>query len=232
MIVTDGSPSARPTTGRTRSPSMPPGTSGRRWSTRAASFGCGLGVVETIDLGAPESRPSRMTVTAARRPLVHVEQRGALARVDLAGDVIVHELPDPTCGPVGITARPDGLWFVEILAGRAGHLDRGRTSPSSTCPTARASRTRSSPPTTAACSASGAAARWSGSIRDGRATLHDLLEPDDHPARTGGAPRRGVGRPRQRRPRRPLALSIVSGLRHRPHEPVDGDLGVTVECLG
>lgn len=49
----------------------------------------------------------------------------ALGRVDAAGEITLHPLPDPGCGPVGIAADGDALWFAEIGAGRVGRLVPG-----------------------------------------------------------------------------------------------------------
>lgn len=49
----------------------------------------------------------------------------ALGRIDAAGEITLHPLPDPECGPVGIAADRDALWFAEIGAGRVGRLVPG-----------------------------------------------------------------------------------------------------------
>jgi virginiamycin B lyase len=49
----------------------------------------------------------------------------SLGRVDTAGEITLHPLPDPGCGPVGITADADALWFAEIGTGRVGRLVPG-----------------------------------------------------------------------------------------------------------
>ena len=53
-----------------------------------------------------------------------LNRRAALGRID-AGEIALHELPDPECGPVGIASDGRAIWFAEIGAGRVGRLVPG-----------------------------------------------------------------------------------------------------------
>jgi virginiamycin B lyase len=54
-----------------------------------------------------------------------LNRAAALGRVDATGEITLHPLPDPACGPVGIAADGEALWFAEIGAGRVGRLVPG-----------------------------------------------------------------------------------------------------------
>jgi virginiamycin B lyase len=54
-----------------------------------------------------------------------LNRAGAIGRIDTAGTISVHPLPDPACGPVGITSDGSALWFTEIGAGRVGRMEPG-----------------------------------------------------------------------------------------------------------
>jgi virginiamycin B lyase len=54
-----------------------------------------------------------------------LNRRAALGRVDTAGEITLHPLPDPESGPVGIASDGRALWFAEIGAGRVGRLVPG-----------------------------------------------------------------------------------------------------------
>jgi virginiamycin B lyase len=54
-----------------------------------------------------------------------LNRNAALGRVDSAGAITLHPLPDPGCGPVGIAGDGSALWFAEIGAGRVGRLVPG-----------------------------------------------------------------------------------------------------------
>jgi virginiamycin B lyase len=42
--------------------------------------------------------------------------------IGTTGGVTTYPLPTEAAGPVGISAGPDAVWFVEILAGQAGRI--------------------------------------------------------------------------------------------------------------
>jgi virginiamycin B lyase len=45
----------------------------------------------------------------------------------VTGEVTTIPLPTDAAGPVGISAGPRGVWFVEIIAGQVGRIDRDGT---------------------------------------------------------------------------------------------------------
>jgi virginiamycin B lyase len=52
-----------------------------------------------------------------------LNQRNAIGRLTLSGDLAVRELPTAAAGPVGIAAtHDDAIWFTEILAERLGRI--------------------------------------------------------------------------------------------------------------
>jgi virginiamycin B lyase len=52
-----------------------------------------------------------------------LNQRNAVGRLALSGDLTVRELPTAAAGPVGIAkTHDDAIWFTEILAERLGRI--------------------------------------------------------------------------------------------------------------
>src|SRR5256885_359339 len=51
-----------------------------------------------------------------------LNQANAIGRMTTGGEVTSYPLPTPAAGPVGISAGPDGVWFTELLASRAGRI--------------------------------------------------------------------------------------------------------------
>ncbi|GAA4846548.1 virginiamycin B lyase [Actinomycetospora corticicola] len=106
---------------------------------------------------------------------------GALARLDPASGFALTHLPDAGCGPVGIAADGDGLWFVEILAGRVGRLDLDGRLTEHDLPDRGAK-----PHDVVAVAGGCVASLWGASglarvTSDGSVHALDGFEPDDHP---------------------------------------------------
>lgn len=51
-----------------------------------------------------------------------LNQTHAIGRLSIDGEITIHPLPTPAAGPVGVTATPDAVWFVEIGTSQVGRI--------------------------------------------------------------------------------------------------------------
>ncbi|PFX04887.1 Virginiamycin B lyase [Nocardia farcinica] len=76
---------------------------------------------------AVEGMPSMIAEAADGTVFVTLNQGNAVARITPDGQVRTTALPTVGAGPVGLATAADGAWFVELLAGQLGHVDRDGT---------------------------------------------------------------------------------------------------------
>ena len=70
----------------------------------------------------PGAMPSMLAVGPDAALWFTLNQANAIGRLTRDGEIEIHGVPTPGCGPVGITATHDAVWFTEILAGRIGRI--------------------------------------------------------------------------------------------------------------
>ncbi|WP_067862560.1 Vgb family protein [Nocardia shimofusensis] len=75
-----------------------------------------------LDRYAVEGMPSTIAAGPDGTVWFTLNQANAIGRITAAGVLTVQPLPTEAAAPVGITARADGAWFVEIGAGQLGHI--------------------------------------------------------------------------------------------------------------
>jgi virginiamycin B lyase len=100
------------------------GPDGALWFTAMSTDEIGRvtvdGEVSTYPIGTTGAFPS--LITAAEDLWFTLNQGNAIGRMTTGGGVTTYPLPTEAAGPVGISAGPDAVWFVEILAGQAGRI--------------------------------------------------------------------------------------------------------------
>lgn len=78
-----------------------------------------------LDRYTVEGMPSTIAAAPDGTVWFTLNQANAIGRITAAGGLSVQSLPTEAAAPVGITARGDGAWFVEIGAGQLGHIPAG-----------------------------------------------------------------------------------------------------------
>jgi virginiamycin B lyase len=105
------------------------GSDGGVWFTAITADAVGRltpdGEVALTPLPGDSGTPAMITAGPDGAMWFTLNRGAALGRIDASGEITVHPLPDPGCGPVGIAADGDALWFAEIGAGRVGRLVPG-----------------------------------------------------------------------------------------------------------
>ncbi len=85
----------------------------------------GDGDLTWVDLPIQGAMASMLTVGPDGGLWVTLNQAHALAHISIGdGRARIHPLPTPGAGPVGIAAGAHAVWFVEIVAGQVGYIDR------------------------------------------------------------------------------------------------------------
>lgn len=103
------------------------GPDGALWFTRPGDDRIGRttpsGNVTELAQPTTNAMASMITTGPDRALWFTLNQAHAIGRLSVDGKAKIHPLPTPDAGPVGITATPDTVWFVEIAASQVGRIN-------------------------------------------------------------------------------------------------------------